>query len=149
MAFMQREVTEPQTWLKIYGNHGITFVPIDALGSNRKSFLLLSDKAKLSTAQVYYEGTPDSTELVKGFGARFSAPGYLDCTPWSVFDTENEANAYLDSEDEDGGIEGTFDRAIQAGIDGESEDEQETDEDSDEDETPDCPHGNGDSCIIC
>jgi len=30
-----------------------------------------------------------------GWGARLSAPGYLDCTDWSVFDTEREAKEYL------------------------------------------------------
>jgi hypothetical protein len=38
----------------------------------------------------------DSVELVEGWGARLSAPGYLDCTDWCVFDTEEEAVAYLD-----------------------------------------------------
>ena len=27
--------------------------------------------------------------------AGLSAPGYLDCTPWSVFETEEEAEQYL------------------------------------------------------
>jgi hypothetical protein len=44
----------------------------------------------------YVEGTIQSWENVKGFGARLSAPGYLDCTDWAVFDTEGEAKAYLD-----------------------------------------------------
>ena len=30
-----------------------------------------------------------------GYGARLSAPGYLDCTDWVVFDTEQEAIDYL------------------------------------------------------
>jgi hypothetical protein len=45
--------------------------------------------------QPYTEGTPLSWENVKGFGARLSAPGYLDCTEWTVFDTEDEAREYL------------------------------------------------------
>ena len=36
-----------------------------------------------------------------GWGARLSAPGYLDCTDWTVFDTEAEAQEYLDAETED------------------------------------------------
>jgi len=34
-------------------------------------------------------------EMVTGFGARLSAPGYLDCTDWAVFDTMKEAAEYL------------------------------------------------------
>ena len=30
-----------------------------------------------------------------GYGARLSAPGYMDCTDWTVFDTEQEAIDYL------------------------------------------------------
>lgn len=37
-----------------------------------------------------------SVELIEGWGARLSAPGYMDCTEWSVFDSEEEAITYLD-----------------------------------------------------
>lgn len=37
-----------------------------------------------------------SVQAVFGHGVRLSAPGYLDCTEWSVFDTEEEAVKYLD-----------------------------------------------------
>lgn len=37
-----------------------------------------------------------SVELREGWGARLSAPGYMDCTDWSVFDSEEEAEAYLE-----------------------------------------------------
>lgn len=30
-----------------------------------------------------------------GWGARLSAPGYLDCTEWCVLDSEEEAREYL------------------------------------------------------
>ncbi len=44
----------------------------------------------------YVEGNVLSWELIQGYGARLSAPGYLDCTEWTVFDTPEEAQAYLD-----------------------------------------------------
>ena len=55
----------------------------------------------------YCEGQVQSWELIQGYGARLSAPGYLDCTPWSVFETEEEAERYLeemygDDEEEEG-----------------------------------------------
>ena len=42
---------------------------------------------------------PDAEiEMVEGYGARLSAPGYLDATDWTVFDTEQEAIAHLEEE---------------------------------------------------
>ena len=41
---------------------------------------------------------PDGAEAVairQGHGARLSAPGYMDCTEWTVFDTEADAAQYL------------------------------------------------------
>lgn len=35
----------------------------------------------------------------KGYGVRESAPGYLDCTEWEVFDTLKEAEARADEID--------------------------------------------------
>lgn len=40
----------------------------------------------------------ESVSLRCGFGARLSAPGYLDCTDWVVFDTKEEARDYLRDE---------------------------------------------------
>lgn len=45
---------------------------------------------------------PEDVTTVYGFGARLSAPGYLDCTEWSIFDTEKEAADYLLEMYEDG-----------------------------------------------
>jgi len=35
-------------------------------------------------------------KFIEGYGARLSAPGYLDCTDWVVFDTEEAARKYLE-----------------------------------------------------
>jgi len=37
-------------------------------------------------------------QRVDGWGARMSAQGYLDCTPWVVFDTVEDAYQYLEDE---------------------------------------------------
>lgn len=106
MAFMQEQVTEKISWLKIDGTSGITFLPLEDLVHNRKAFLLLSPEMQLETAQPYYEGRPESVEIIKGYGARLSAPGYMDCTDWDVYDSPEEAVANLremygdDDEDE-------------------------------------------------
>ena len=47
------------------------------------------------TPSEYVETTDKVVERRTGFGARLSAPGYLDCTEWTVFETEEEAAAYL------------------------------------------------------
>lgn len=44
----------------------------------------------------YCEGTIQEWETIRGYGARLSAPGYLDCTEWTVFETEQEALDYLE-----------------------------------------------------
>ena len=36
------------------------------------------------------------SKVLLGYGARLSAPGYLDCTDWTVFDTEQEAIDHLE-----------------------------------------------------
>ena len=42
-----------------------------------------------------YPGYVGSVSYATGHGARLSASGYLDCTDWCVFDTEQQAIDYL------------------------------------------------------
>ena len=37
-----------------------------------------------------------SIEKVTRYGARFSSPGYLECTDWELFETESEALEHLE-----------------------------------------------------
>src|SRR5262245_11562047 len=46
----------------------------------------------------YLLGRPEEVTLIRGHGVRLSAPGYLDCTEWVVFESEGEALAYLAEE---------------------------------------------------
>ena len=106
MAFMQPEIIK-QRWLSIDGPNGSEYIPADlvrepSLGSfgeaKRKQFAECEEfKAYVfDHAKDYCENTKFwELAFVDGFGARFSAPGYLDCTDWSVFDTEAEAIKYL------------------------------------------------------
>ena len=43
--------------------------------------------------EMYYYQDDDMhyIETIFGFGVRLSAPGYLDCTEWEVYSTEEEA----------------------------------------------------------
>lgn len=95
MSFMQEEITDKQTWLEIDGSHGITFVPMDVLSKEEfnAATLTSSNVSEHELNEVfgkYYEGKVQDICLTVGYGAR-----YMDCTEWSVFDTEQEAQDYL------------------------------------------------------
>ena len=102
MSNMQPQVTRLQSWLRVETTHGTEWADSASLSlfvrdSETKTHPM-SEQERADTVkkiQPYTEGTPLSWENVKGFGARLSAPGYLDCTEWTVFDTENEAREYL------------------------------------------------------
>jgi hypothetical protein len=92
MSFMQHQVYYTR-WIEIDGPCGIDAVPFDVVFTHQGA----------KTFDVKFEDIKDYTEnreawsitIRDGYGARLSAPGYMDCTPWSVFNTEDEAIAYL------------------------------------------------------
>ncbi len=99
--FMQPEVVEGD-WYEIDGAEGTVFLPIDILGTipavedylNRDDDEITDDVARALSEFVM--GEVWTIEKRHGFGARLSAPGYLDATDWSVYDTEEEARADLE-----------------------------------------------------
>lgn len=88
MPFMERQITRKLEWYKIETTQGTSFVCVEDVGK-----VEIADSDAL---QPYCEGEIESWEIVKGYGARLSAPGYLDCTEWAVFDTPVQAEAYMD-----------------------------------------------------
>jgi hypothetical protein len=82
MAFMQQQVTNKRSWWEVDGTNGTEWF-------DQEDF---TEKE----ARDNYQGKVWSSKPREGFGARLSAPGYLDCTEWSVFDTEKEAWDYLE-----------------------------------------------------
>jgi hypothetical protein len=102
MAFMQQEITGKRVWLEIDGNQGITFVDMADVESPLD--VILADGTDNEDGHLtdlfgsLYEGDIDIVKMTTGFGARMSAPGYMDCTEWAVFDTEAEAKSYLDED---------------------------------------------------
>ena len=110
MAFMERQITDKQTWVELDGSSGVTAVPYDLLSMSQVN-AVTETKYDVSEATLneelgdYYDGQIYNTNLREGYGARLSAPGYMDCTEWAVFDTEAEAESYLEEmygdEDED------------------------------------------------
>ena len=96
MGFMERQITQKQLWWEIETTHGTEWLPVELVGKEPADSDAFAD---------YCEGDVLLWRQREGFGARLSAPGYLDCTEWTVFDTAEEAEAYLDEyypEDEDG-----------------------------------------------
>ena len=84
---MERQVTKKLSWWQVETNHGIEYIEAD----------LVTPLGLPEAFNNYVEGTCIfSHELIQGYGARLSAPGYMDCTEWAVFDTVKEAITYLD-----------------------------------------------------
>lgn len=79
MAFMQAQITSKQAWVEIETSDGGT------------TYVLESDAHDTLQGD---EGS-EAVGMVSGYGARLSAPGYMDCTDWAVFDTVQEAADYL------------------------------------------------------
>lgn len=91
--FMGPQITRRMQWVEVDGPEGIDCYPGDTFSIDG----LMADQ--------YPELSPECFTIRTGYGARMSAPGYLDCTDWVVFDTVAEAKAYLveyyDDEDEE------------------------------------------------
>ena len=90
--FMQHQVTGKQTWLRVETTIGTEFLPADIVGFVRNSDCLSQPLTPdehwkyVTKIQEYTEGEPQEWENIKGYGARLSAPGYLDATDWTVFE---------------------------------------------------------------
>jgi hypothetical protein len=107
MPFMQKQITSKQNWLLVETTHGTECVPAEQLNIETTDTENAIDHPLFDTVQTYTEGEPQSWENKQGYGARLSAPGYMDCTEWSVFDSPEEAEKYLaemydEEEEEDG-----------------------------------------------
>lgn len=103
MPFMQKQVTRKQNWVRVETTQGTEFISIaDTSLFVRNSETLthpMSESARFDAVteiQQYTDGEPESWENIQGYGARLSAPGYMDCTEWAVFDTGAEAWDYLE-----------------------------------------------------
>jgi hypothetical protein len=89
MSFMQKQVTNRRTWWKVDGSEGTMYFDCE-------------DFTARQAAEAYdFPQAVDTVEKVTGYGARLSAPGYMDCTEWSVWPSLAEAQADLDDMDGD------------------------------------------------
>jgi len=77
---MQPEITRKIKWVELESPYETWFVPQDDYNPA-------------------FWGEPGGTikeaGIVEGYGARLSAPGYMDCTEWGVFDTPEAAREHL------------------------------------------------------
>lgn len=92
-------------FVAIDGRCGLYYVPTDVLGAETVRFLSeaggpvhadeMPESIRADLAQ--FEGPEfELAEFMPNvFGARLSAPGYLDCTEWTVHASEAEAEEYL------------------------------------------------------
>ena len=89
MSFMQDEITGKEKWAELDGNCGIAWVPLDCLEGPEDNSV-----ERWFEGAVYNPGEY-TFQIKEGYGARLSAPGYLDATDWTVFPTSEEAEGYL------------------------------------------------------
>lgn len=100
MSNTQKLVTEFMEFVEIEGSNGTTYIPAD-YAANELSTLVRSgwgyfgddpkDVRARELAGVHYDGTVYLTSPVEGYGAKDRAT-----EEWSVFETEEEAYAYLE-----------------------------------------------------
>jgi len=91
MGLMQPQVIGPVDWWEVETTQGTFWVQCEDAGY----------KDVIAKDLITYLPVPDTDCIVKwefrsGYGARMSAPGFLDCTDWTVFDTEEEAQRHLE-----------------------------------------------------
>ncbi len=110
MSFMQPEIVHG-LWLRVDTMSGTWWVPEDLVGptflkqdvayevewdnleedSNLKALVyLLEDYVEADRTEIY------ELTLVEGWGGRMSAPGYTDCTEWTVLPEREDVEAVLE-----------------------------------------------------
>jgi len=104
--FMTPEIIKDR-WLCADGPQGTEYVPLSVWARNEIDDIIKSyqkegaekDPAIVNNLSKYTENSEFwSLRVIDGYGARLSASGYLDCTEWSVFDTEQEARVHIEQQ---------------------------------------------------
>lgn len=99
MPFMEKQI-EYGTWVQADGTNGLETIPADLVDIDKLRRWINSespwaiDKVN-KILRDYVLGTILSAEVIDGYGARLSAPGYMDCTEWSVYSSESAAREAL------------------------------------------------------
>ena len=103
MSFMEQQI-EYGTWLQVNTTNGIECIPSMLFNEEQVRKILDNDdpdpdrdamKILYGLLSGFMSSVPYSAELIDGYGARMSAPGYMDCKEWSVFSDVLAAQEYL------------------------------------------------------
>jgi hypothetical protein len=105
MSHMQTQIEEAE-FIKVETDNGTEYFPADLLTAAELDTVRAhsgdAGERTLSIVRPYVEASQiHEVTTRQGWGYRLSAPGYLDCTAWQVFDTEEEARAAAEDEAED------------------------------------------------
>lgn len=102
---MEHEITEKTLWLEIESSRYGTWWVLAEYAPDWEAPLNAAVSAGFINPElveniIRYTEIPnvnyvDRITLIRGYGARLSMPGYLDCTEWCVFKTLREARKYL------------------------------------------------------
>jgi len=92
---MKHQITEKCTWYMIDGIMGTEYVPADLVPDQYTQNWEPGKEIPKPLADYCENITAWEIEMITGYGARLSAPGYMDCTEWAVFDTIEQAENYL------------------------------------------------------
>ena len=109
--FMKPQI-EFGEWLEVDGACGIEAIPADLIGGlswmkndvDYDTDCMEEDsdlRNVLDALEDFIESNLDdvtSIQLIEGYGARLSAPGYMDSTSWTVFKTREDAEEFLREE---------------------------------------------------
>lgn len=92
-SFMEVQVTEKQDWYEVDGPNGTEWVPCDLVGSRNITTPHLNPamSAPKPLRDYLHNDTVYHIKVIRGYGVRLSAPGYMDCTDWTVYTNKREA----------------------------------------------------------
>ena len=108
--FMEPEITDKMYWLEVNGSWCNEYIPEDIFDceiTQLKEYIKNCEWEKLhDLIKDYTENTEIwEAKFICGYGVRSSAPGYMDCTSWTVYTNKKEAlSAYRVEQKECSGI---------------------------------------------
>lgn len=104
MSHMQGYITEKKNWLEVESAiYGTAWVDADSVSwpasinveVPRESIDPEMLEEIIQYTEIHCIEAVDFVKLIRGYGVRLSAPGYLDCTEWAVFKTLKEAREHI------------------------------------------------------
>ena len=105
MSFMKPYIYGPQFGWRVETDNGTEYLPDDVYGipqgwHSTVGQVWTDEQAEFETVadhmQEFCEGTIQTIEVIYGYFGRYSADGYMDCTPWHFDTDEQSLRAELD-----------------------------------------------------